>query len=90
MTLAVQRCAYHPERVGQALCMRCRRVVCQECALTWDGVNHCRQCLEARRTEARPGRTWPRWVRWAALTSALFVATGWALAWSIGLWARRW
>jgi hypothetical protein len=70
--------------------MRCRRVVCQECALTWDGVNHCRACLELRRGQSRGERSWLRWVGWAAVTSVLFVATGWAMAWSIGLWARRW
>ena len=90
IALSIQTCAYHPDRVGQALCMRCRRVICQECALTWDGVNHCRPCLELRRGQARRGRSWLRWVGWAAITSALFLATGWAMAWSVGLWARRW
>jgi len=42
-------CAHHPDRPGHALCMSCRKVVCQECATEWDGINYCAACLAARR-----------------------------------------
>jgi len=48
MALTQQNCAHHPTRPGIALCMSCRKVVCQECTATWDGVNHCRPCLAAK------------------------------------------
>jgi B-box zinc finger len=46
-------CAHHPDRPGHALCMSCRKVVCQECATEWDGINYCVVCLAARRGAAR-------------------------------------
>jgi hypothetical protein len=35
--------------------MSCRRVVCQECATEWDGINYCAACLAVRRGAARGG-----------------------------------
>ena len=89
MTLpAVQLCAHHPERRGYALCMTCRKVVCQECATTWEGVNHCRPCL-ALKTSEKAARTGPgAWLGWAAGCALLFVVTARSLAWSGALLAR--
>ena len=46
-------CANHQGRPGHALCMSCRKVVCQECATEWDGINYCVACLAARRGASR-------------------------------------
>ena len=35
--------------------MSCRKVVCQECATEWDGINYCSACLAVRRGAARGG-----------------------------------
>ena len=88
MTLASQTCAHHPERIGFALCMACRKTVCQECATTWDGVNHCRPCLVRLRAAAGQRVTAFAWVAFAASALVMFAAAGFALAWSSSLWAR--
>lgn len=48
----IQPCAHHPERRAFALCMTCRRSLCQECVTQWDGIYHCASCLAARRNKA--------------------------------------
>lgn len=50
MTLKQSQCANHPDRYGHAICMSCRKTLCQECATEWDGIFHCAACLGARRT----------------------------------------
>jgi hypothetical protein len=79
-----QTCVHHPGRRGFALCMACRKVVCQECATQWKGVNYCRTCLAQRSEE----KARPRIFTWAAcaLVAALaFVVAGRALAWTSGM-----
>jgi hypothetical protein len=83
-----QSCAHHPGRHGFALCMSCRNVVCQECATTWEGVNHCRPCLAKKGAEPRSGSSVGAWLLWAALCALLFLAAGRALTWSTALLAR--
>ncbi len=85
-----EHCANHPDRRGYALCMSCRKVVCQECATTWDGVNHCRACLAAR-GEAAGGRKRLRaWLACAVFCAAAVVLAARGLAWSAALAARLW
>jgi hypothetical protein len=50
------RCRNHPERDGVGICMRCQKVVCSECSTKIDGINHCRECLEALRAQDRPAQ----------------------------------
>ena len=88
MALATQTCAHHPERLGFALCMSCRKVVCQECATTWDGVNHCRPCLSKQRAAVETRTKASVWIAWVAGSALLFLGAGWAMAWSAALWAR--
>ena len=88
MTLAVQTCTHHPERIGFALCMSCHKVVCQECATTWDGVNHCRPCLSRIRAAAEQRTPIAAWLVFAGGGGALFLLAGWAMAWASSLWAR--
>ena len=67
MAAAATNCAHHPDRPGHALCMECRRVVCEECATDWQGINYCAPCLarkaaggRSRADLARAGRPAPR------------------------------
>ena len=85
-----QSCAHHPGRRGFALCMSCRKVVCQECATTWDGVNHCRPCLAKRGAVLAPQRRIGAWIAWALLCGALLAVAGRAMAWSAAILARTW
>ena len=43
--LARQRCAEHPDRHSHAMCMSCRKLLCQECTTLWEGINYCRECV---------------------------------------------
>lgn len=56
-------CAFHPERPGVGVCMRCRRVICSNCCTRLEGVNHCHACLKALGSRAedagRPVDVWP-------------------------------
>ena len=70
--------------------MSCRKVVCQECATTWDGVNHCRPCLAKRGALAAPERRTLAWIGWAALCAVLLLVAGRAMAWSAAMVTRIW
>jgi hypothetical protein len=39
------RCQNHPDREGLGICVRCRRVMCAECATKIDRMNFCTTCL---------------------------------------------
>jgi hypothetical protein len=41
------RCQNHPDRQGLGICVRCRRVLCAECATKIDRMNFCTTCLAA-------------------------------------------
>jgi len=43
--LAKQWCAEHPDRHSHAICMSCRKLLCQECTTLWEGINYCRACV---------------------------------------------
>jgi hypothetical protein len=47
---AARRCAVHQQRPAFAVCMRCAKTLCQECATQWDGIWYCAGCLASRRT----------------------------------------
>jgi B-box zinc finger protein len=55
-------CAFHPERPGHAACMRCRTVLCQECASSYEGIFYCAACMAARRRAAGAGRAPFGWI----------------------------
>jgi hypothetical protein len=85
-----ESCFNHPARRGFALCMSCRRVVCQECATTWDGVNYCRSCLESRGAAAAGRGAVLAWLTWAAFCGVLFLVATRVLVWSTAMLARLW
>lgn len=44
-----------------AMCMTCRKRICQTCSTEWDGIHNCTDCLALRRrqeTSARPLLSW--------------------------------
>jgi hypothetical protein len=46
MIASSSRCVHHPDREGIGVCVRCRQVVCAECATKVDRINYCTRCLE--------------------------------------------
>ena len=89
--MALRRvCSRHPDRPGHATCMACTRVVCQECATTWDGIHYCVECLAAKR---RAGEGRASWLGFALVSLAcvgLLAATARLMVWAgvtlAGLW----
>ncbi len=77
-----QYCANHPDRAGSALCMTCRKIVCQECATQWDGINYCVACLALRRDASRESSTALQWVLWAAVVLGLFFVASHLIVWT--------
>ncbi len=49
-------CTNHPDRSAWARCMSCQKVLCQECATEWEGINYCIACLASKRTGSGQGR----------------------------------
>jgi hypothetical protein len=43
-----QWCAQHSDRPSHALCMSCRKTLCQECASEFEGIYYCLQCVARR------------------------------------------
>lgn len=51
-TAAATRCFNHPDRPALAICVDCRRPVCQACSTLWEGIHCCVDCLAKRRATA--------------------------------------
>jgi hypothetical protein len=49
---APTRCFNHPDRPALAICVDCRRPVCQACSTLWEGIHCCVDCLAKRRATA--------------------------------------
>jgi hypothetical protein len=70
----VSVCAYHGDRPGVGVCMRCKAVICAACCTRLDGINHCHACLKVlanRREKPRRGEFPP------TLAAALLLAGSW-------------
>ena len=74
-------CANHPDRMAQALCMRCRRSICQECATQWDGINYCVVCLEQVRRGATEESSLVQWALLGTAIGVLFYAASLVMVW---------
>jgi len=83
-----QKCANHPERPGRALCMSCKKVVCQECATQWDGINFCVSCLKARRGKSEERSSILPWASTIAAILLLGMTARYLIAWSGALLAE--
>ena len=88
MALQRSNCANHPDRYGHAVCMTCRKTVCQECATEWDGVFYCSPCLGKQR--AASGRSAPvlGWILVILAAAGLFVVGPKLLVWGSTLLQR--
>ncbi len=75
-------CANHPERPGHALCMACRKVVCQECATEWDGINYCVACLAQRRQAVATRSSLFGWITVAVAAGGLFYLSALLMVWA--------
>ena len=87
--LAAKLCQVHPQRAAFAVCMKCRKPLCQECATQWDGIYHCAQCLTAQRGAVKRGAHITGWLTAAAASLILLYVSArvmvWAGAWMAGL-----
>lgn len=72
MALERSNCVNHADRYGHAVCMTCKRTVCQECATDWDGVYYCSACLAKRRKSSRQGAPVLGWLLVLLVISALW------------------
>ena len=75
-SLGVAVCAYHPDRPGVGICMRCRTVICIGCCTRIDGVNHCHACLKKL---ARPPRRQATARVLGVMASVLLLGVAWLL-----------
>ena len=82
-------CAFHPDRPGHAACMRCRTVLCQECASSFDGIYYCAPCLAARRRDAGASRAPFGWIFMVLATMLLLALHARAAVWAGALLAGR-
>ena len=85
-----QLCANHPERFGHALCMTCRKTVCQECATEWEGINYCVSCLKRRRQSSKARPSLIGWALVGTAAVALFYAACKAMVWGAALLVDPW
>ena len=86
--LSQSSCANHPDRPGRALCMSCKKVVCQECATQWDGINYCVRCLAARRKATDASTSWGAWIATAVVCLLLFLLAPALMVWVGALLGR--
>jgi hypothetical protein len=85
--ISTQRCAHHDQRQAFALCMSCRKPLCQECATQWDGIWHCAPCLASKRKQARTKTRWAGWISAAALALLLLFLSARLMVWAGALLA---
>jgi len=80
--LKSQSCANHPERAARAVCMSCKKAVCQECATQWEGINYCVQCLRNKREKTTVRSSTPEAVAVVAAGVVLFFLASYLMMWS--------
>jgi hypothetical protein len=85
----ISRCVHHAERPTHAICMACRKSLCQECASTWEGINYCAACLGQRRSERRTGVAWGGWIGLALAIGGLAWLHARLLVW-VGVLLAGW
>lgn len=88
MALQRSNCVNHPDRYGHAVCMTCKKTVCQECATDWDGIYYCSACLLKRRSSAGGRAPVMGWILVSLAAAALFVLAPRLLAWGATLLQR--
>lgn len=88
MALQRSNCTNHPDRYGHAVCMTCRKTVCQECATEWDGINYCSPCLANRRKASSARAPALGWILVSLAAAALLAVGPKLLVWSATLLQR--
>lgn len=78
---ASAHCFYHPDRAAIAICVSCRKPVCQACSTLWEGIHHCTACLAQRRAAVGRRGTTVRTVVLGLLTLALLAGVTVLRAW---------
>lgn len=81
----LRHCANHPQRAAYALCMSCRKDVCQACATQWDGIYHCTACLAARRSASTDRASLGGWFALSAGVLATLWLSAKAMVWAAAL-----
>jgi hypothetical protein len=88
VALKQSQCANHPDRYGHAICMSCRKTLCQECATEWDGIFHCAGCLAKQRKSGASGGSKAAYVVVGLVCVILFLAGPKLLLWGATLLQR--
>lgn len=88
MALQRSNCYNHPDRYGHAVCMTCKKTVCQECATEWDGIFYCSLCLANRRKHSGSRAPVLGWIVVTAASAALFWVGPRLLVWGATLLQR--
>ncbi len=83
-----QACYNHADRYGHAVCMTCKKTVCQECATEFDGVNFCVACLLKRRATSGERSSVLGWILVLGASAALFFAGPAIMVWGTTLLFR--
>jgi len=83
-----QICANHAARPAFAVCMTCRKAICQECATQWDGIYHCTSCLAARRGATVSRSRAAGWLSLMAASLILLYVSDRAMVWAGALMAE--
>jgi hypothetical protein len=78
---APAHCFYHPDRSALAICVSCRKPICQACSTLWEGMHHCTACLALRRATVSRSGTGARTVLMILLTLGLLAGTAVLRAW---------
>jgi hypothetical protein len=80
--LTARLCQAHPQRAAFAVCMTCRKPLCQECATQWDGIYHCAQCLAVQRGALKGGSRVTGWLAAGAASLILLYLTARVMVWA--------
>lgn len=81
-------CADHPDRPAHARCMSCRKVLCDECATPWDGINYCSRCLRERARTGGDSAAWATALLLGVAVAGLALAHAHVMTWMGGVFAR--
>ncbi len=80
--LSARLCQTHPQRAAFAVCMKCRKPLCQECATQWDGIYHCALCLATQRGTTGSRRRWTGWLMLVAAAVILLYVSAHTMVWA--------
>lgn len=78
---AAAHCFYHPDRAAIAICVSCRKPICQACSTLWEGMHHCAVCLPQRRASVGRRGTVIRTIVVGLFTLALLAGVTVLRAW---------